>query len=164
MPPRLFLPNVNKCAEKNLTFCTKDDDYPIEYISQLLKQYAHEYDDAFSSDLTTNDVVFRIGTIDEDYLCDSFEKVIYPTSGKGKNGTEQYIFNTDDHRQGVRVSLCQKRGEPCKMTENFPIGYTTECKQQMVYRELLSLSPEGQPVKDHFEFPACCSCALHHAN
>lgn len=159
------MPNITECAEQNQTYCTKDDKYPIEYISRVLKLYAHEYDDAFSSDLTTNDVVFRIDAIDEDYLCDSFEKVIYPTSGKRKDGTELYIFNTDDHRQGVRVSLCQKRGEPCKMTENFPIGYTTECKQQMVYRELLSLSPEtGLPVKDHFEFPACCSCALHHIN
>lgn len=125
VPARLFLPNVNECAENNQPYCTKNDHYPIEYVSRLLKQYAHEYDDAFSSDLTTNDVVFRIDAMDEDYLCDSFEKVIYPTSGKRKDGTELYIFNTDDHRQGVRVSLCQNRGEPCKMTENFPLGYTT---------------------------------------
>lgn len=151
---------MNECAENNQSYCTKNDNYPIEYVSRLLKQYAHEYDDAFSSDLTTNDVVFRIDVMDEDYLCDSFEKVIYPTSGKRKDGAELYIFNTDDHRQGIRVSLCQNRGNSCKMTENFPLGYTTECKQQMVYRELLSLSPEGQPVKDHFEFPACCSCVI----
>lgn len=161
IPSRSFLPNVSQCAEQNQSFCTKNDNYPLGYIQKLLKRFSREYIDVFGTDLTTNDVAFRIDAFDDEYLCESYEKVIYPTSGKRKDGFELFIVNTDEHKQGVRVSLCQQGGQPCKMSESFPIGFKTECKQQMVYRELLSLSPEGQPVKEHFEFPACCSCVLH---
>lgn len=162
--PKLFLANVNECAEHNQTFCTKNDNYPTEYIRKMLRTFGDKFVDVFSTDLTTNDVEFRIDGLDEVYLCDSYEKVIYPTSGKRQDGTELYIFNTDNHKQGVRVSLCQRAGHACKMTDSFPNNYRSECKQEMVYRELLSLSPEGQPVKEHFEFPACCSCILHQLN
>lgn len=158
---RSFTANVSQCAENDQSFCVKQIDYPKEYIRKLLKKFSHEYNDVFGTDLTTNEVAFRIDALDEEYLCESYEKVIYPTAGKTQDGKELYILNTETHKQGVRVSMCQNKGQPCKMADSFPTGYKTECKQQMVYRELLSLSPEGEPVKDHFEFPACCSCVLH---
>lgn len=111
--------------------------------------------------MISSDIINRSDAFDEISLCDSREQVIYPTSGKNKNGEELYIFNTPEHKQGVRVSICRDKGEPCKMTENFPNGYRTECKQHFVYRELLSLSPEGVPIKDKFEMPACCSCSVY---
>lgn len=162
VPSRLFTPNVSKCAESNQTYCTQNDNYPSKYISKLLKEYAHELDeDLFRSDDIVNDLGFRMDAVD-DYLCESYETVIYPTSGTRKDGIESYIFNDEAQgiRQGVRVSKCENRGERCKMTDSFPIGYTTECKQQMFYRELISLSPEGKKEKQLFEFPACCSCAI----
>lgn len=156
-----FSANVSECADNEDTYCIKKFNYPADYIQKLLQKFSHEFVDVFGSDLTMNEVAFRIDALDDEYLCDSYEDVIYPTAGKTQDGKELFILNTETHRQGVRVSKCQKKGQPCKMSESFPVIYQTECKQQMVYRELLSLSPEGKPVKDHFEFPACCSCVLH---
>lgn len=97
---------------------------------------------------------------DEFELCDSYEKVIFPTSGQLQDGTAAYIFNSEEHRQSIRVSICRNAGRPCKLSEYFPGVYQTECKQQMMYRELLSLSLDGQPFKQRFGFPSHCSCVV----
>lgn len=130
----------------------------------MLQENANKYADIFGSDIVTSDIVDRANDMfgdHEEHLCDSYEKVIYPTTGKTQDGSELFIFNTNDYKQGVRVSMCRNTGQPCNWATNFPNEYKTECKQQMVYRQLLSLSADGQPIKNHFEFPACCSCVLH---
>lgn len=160
-----FFADLNRCAENNATFCTKDINYPLEHIQNVLREHANKYAGFFTTDMSETDntdrVVNRIENFDDEYLCESSEKVIYPTAGKTQNGIGQYIINTKEFQQGVRVSLCRKAGQPCKMSEHFPFGYKTECKQQMVYRQLVSLSSNGAPITDHFEFPACCSCVIH---
>lgn len=156
-----FVANVTQCAENDQTFCTKNDNYPAEYVRRLLQEHSHRFADSFVSDLDTNEVSIRVDNFDVEHLCDSYQKVIYPTSGLTKDGNERYIVNTDDYKQGVRVSLCRKSGQACKMADIFPVGYKTECHQQMVYRELVSLGTGGQFIKNHFEFPACCTCILH---
>lgn len=158
---RRFIPNIKRCANGSLTFCTHDNEYPIEHIERLLRKYSYKFADVFGSDAIANNVVPRIDAVDEVTLCGSYEQVIYPTSGTRQDGSEGFIFNTPNHPQGVRVSLCSNLGKPCNLSEVFPNNHRTECKQQVVYRELLSLSPEGRPVKDKFEFPACCSCAVY---
>lgn len=157
----VYLANVNRCAESNQPYCTADATYPLDHIEKLLRKHLHKFADVFGSDATVNEVATRIDGFDEVQLCDYQEKVIYPTSGKRPDGTQLYIFNTPEHKQGVRVSICQNTGQSCRMSEGFPNNYRTECKQHMVYRELLSLSPDGVPVKQKFEFPACCSCAVY---
>ncbi|XP_055296613.1 protein spaetzle-like [Sitodiplosis mosellana] len=157
-----YIANLSRCAKKNQTFCTEDATYPLSVIEKLLRKNLNKYADYFGSDeFYYDDITFRVDDLDEVTLCESYQEIIHPISGKNRNGEELYIFNTPQHRQGVRVSMCRDKGAPCKMTENFPNGYRTECKQQLVYRELLSLSPEGVPIKDKFEFPACCSCAVY---
>lgn len=157
-----FVANLTRCAENNQTFCTKNDEYPLEHVKNLLREHATRFADVVT-DIESNDITDRIEFDDnvDEYMCSSYEKVIYPKTGKTQDGQELFIFNTDDYKQGVRVSMCRNAGQPCKLTENFPNGVKTECKQQFVYRQLLSLSSGGQPIKDHFEFPACCSCVLH---
>lgn len=90
-------------------------------------------------------------------MCGSHEKVYYPTSGNNDNGTGLYIFNTNDHKQGVRVTLCSNSGDECELV-SFPNGYRSKCQQQHIHFELVSLSPEGEMVKDRFKFPSGCSC------
>lgn len=152
---------MSRCSTNNQTFCTRDETYPLDVVQKLLRKHLHKFADVFGNDMISTDILSRNDGFDEISLCDSYEQVIHPTSGKNKNGEELYIFNTPDHQQGVRVSMCRNKGAPCKMTENFPNGYRTECKQHYVYRELLSLSSDGVPIKDKFEFPACCSCAVY---
>lgn len=156
-----YVANVNRCAEPNQLYCTNDDTYPIEHIEKLLRKHIHKFADVFGSDSTENEVKTRIDGFDEVPLCDYSEKVIYPTSGQRQDGTELYIFNTVEHKQGVRVSICRNLGQPCHMFDSFPNNYRSECKQHHVYRELLSLSPDGIPTKEKFKFPACCSCAVY---
>lgn len=155
-----YIANLSRCSN-NQTFCTRDDNYPLDVVQKLLRKHLHKFADVFGTDMISSDIINRSDAFDEITLCDYYEQVIHPTSGKNKNGEELYIFNTPEHKQGVRVSMCRNKGATCRMTENFPNGYRTECKQHFVYRELLSLSPEGVPVKDKFEFPACCSCAVY---
>lgn len=164
MPSRQFIPNVRNCSRRNQTFCTEDSNYPTEFMDKLLRKYAHKYADAFGSDAIANNVVPRIDAVDEVVLCSSSEHVIYPTSGTRQDGSEAFIFNTPQKKQGVRVSVCNNLGKPCNLAEVFPNNHRTECKQQVVYRELLSLSDNQQIVKDKFEFPACCSCAVYKVN
>lgn len=91
-------------------------------------------------------------------MCGSYEKVYYPTSGNNDNGTGLYIFNTNDHKQGVRVSLCSNSGDKCEDLVSVPNGYRSKCQQHHIHFELISLSPEGEMVKNRFRFPSGCSC------
>lgn len=158
-----YMPNVNRCAERNQTYCTSDGSYPTDVVEKLMRKHLHKFADVFGSDsLVVSDVKTRIGEGDEVELCESYEQVIYPTSGRTQDGTSLFIINTPEHKQGVRVSICLNAGVPCKMSESFPNNYRTECKQHMVNRELLSLSPDGSTaIKQKFPFPACCSCAVY---
>lgn len=157
-----YSPNVHQCADNNQTFCTSDSTYPVDHVEKLLRKHMHKFADVFGSDsIVVSDLRTRIDGSDEVELCDSYEKVIFPQSGKTQDGTQLYIFNTDTHKQGVRVSICRNRGQQCRMSDSFPNNYRTECKQHMVNRELLSLSPDGIPIKEKFPFPACCSCAVY---
>lgn len=93
-------------------------------------------------------------------LCGAVKKVIYPTSAKSESGVGLFIFNSDDHKQSVHVSICQDVGKPCDDVVLLRNNYRSQCKQQKVYHELLSLSPEGKPIKERFEFPTSCTCVL----
>lgn len=93
-------------------------------------------------------------------LCGAVKKVIYPTSAKSESGVGLFIFNSNDHKQRVHVSICQDVGKPCDDFVLLRNNYRSQCKQQKVYHELLSLSPEGKPIKERFEFPTSCTCVL----
>lgn len=159
--PSGFVVNIGECANRNQSYCTSYANYPVRYIEDLMKKQAHKYQDALSSDAMFNDVSTRIDGFDEYPLCVSDEALIYPQAGKSLEGTDQLIINTPDYKQGVRISKCAKPDQKCSMSENFPNGYRSLCKQQYVVRELLSLSSEKQPIKSKFKFEACCSCTLY---
>lgn len=60
----------------------------------------------------------------------------------------------------IRFFFNRGAGEQCSLTESFPNNYKTECRQHYVYRQLLSLSPQGRIVKEQFRFPASCKCVV----
>lgn len=171
---RLFVANVSLCAENHQTFCTKNDDYPLEYIQKLLYKLPPEYERFFypqdvsrSSKPTTEDPPRPEDYDDETAegdepieMCDTYNKVIYPTSGTTQSGDGLFIFNTDDHKQGVHIEMCQNAGKACDDFVILRNNYRSECKQQKIYRELLSLSADGKPTTERFEFPASCTCVL----
>lgn len=180
---RLFVANVSVCAENHQTFCTKNDDYPLEYIQKLLYKLPPEYERFFypqgvprnskspdeaaeveksaGGGIAGNDDQYDVAEGDDPIeMCDTYEKVIYPTSGTTQTGDGLFIFNTDDHKQGVHIEMCQNAGKACDDFVILRNNYRSECKQQKIYRELLSLSPEGKPTTERFEFPASCTCVL----
>lgn len=163
---RLFVANVSLCAENHQTFCTKNDDYPLEYIQKLLYKLPPEYErffypqDVSRSSKPPTEEVTRYNDIqyideaaegDPIEMCDTYGKVIYPTSGTTQSGDGLFIFNTDDHKQGVHIEMCQNAGKPCDEFVILRNNYRSECKQQKIYRELLSLSPDGKPITERFE-------------
>lgn len=163
---RSFIVDISKCAENNQNYCTKNDDYPTEYVNYLVKKHWNALKYAFSSDtvLSDNDgfgvkLNRIVRSIHGNELCSSHKQIIYPTSGKRLDGTELYILNTPEHKQGVSVSLCDHSGKSCRLADNFPDHFRTECKQHYVYRELLALSPDGTSIKEKIQIPAHCTCA-----
>lgn len=233
---RLFVANISQCAEYRQTFCTKNDDYPREYMTQLLQTHLNQYDRFFEGHATDSEAkpttprmeVIKVAATrkmsrfptstasitkadeasrsnspsfitssesrtrtmatvekersnaapsatigfkassasqapdddDEIELCETMDKVIYPTSATSEAGVGLFIFNSDDHKQGVHVSICQSVGKSCDDFVILRNNYNSMCKQAKIYRELLSLSPEGKPIKERFEFPASCNCVL----
>lgn len=161
---RSFTPDLSKCADQNEIFCTKDDTYPIDYIQHLLRKHWHILSYAFGSDAQVIDdniidpVIMEIETD----VCESREEIVYPTIGQIADGTNLYILNTPEQKQGLSVNVCESQHYPCRMADNFPKYYRTECQQHYIYRELLALSPDGVPVKEKFKFPAFCTCTFFH--
>lgn len=162
---RSFTPDLSKCADHHEIFCIKDDSYPIDYIQHLLRKHWHVLSYAFGSDAQ----VFNENIIDpvvaevETDVCESRDEIVYPTIGQTTDGTNLYILNTPEQKQGVSISACENQHQPCQMAERFPNHYRTECQQHYIYRELLALSPDGVPVKEKFQFPAFCTCTLFHS-
>lgn len=154
--------NVSQCAETNQTYCTNYDNYPTEFIEEFLQKHLHKYAVVFGSDMISTEIITRNNADEEITLCDSYEEVIYPQVGKNQNGIDLFIVNTEEFKQGVRISRCRDRGEQCNKMGDSLFGYRTECKQHFVYRELLSFRPDGTTImKEKYEFPACCSCAAY---
>lgn len=157
-----FTPDVSKCAVDDQTYCIKDDSYPIDYVQYLLQRHWHMLSYVFGSDMKYlyGDIIDPVVIDVETDICGYHEKIIYPTTGVRVDGTELYIINTPEHKQGIDVSICEHKFNPCHMTKSFPADVRTECQQRYVYRELLALSPQGVPIKDKFKFPAFCMCTI----
>lgn len=152
-----FLP---KGCKDGSTICQNADDYPSEYVDQIVAtNLGYQYADVFGDDIVP-EVVQRVDYRDEEPLCQSKEIVIYPKVGQTKDNTWAYIINNANFSQGVRVEQCLQEHKPCAMTESFPYGYVTECKQKYIYRHLLALNEHGEQIKDLFRLPACCKCMV----
>lgn len=165
-PPNLsvrFLPDMKKLTAKcKNTFCESVDDYPEHYIDNVLKYNASNFKDLLGVDEIHTDVSIhtRIGTVDGSPMCRSTEEVVRPKVAQNKDDQWLFIINSDssDNVQGIRVEICEKENSACEMSSNFPLNYVTECKQKYIFRKMLALDPEGNPVPDKFRIPSCCSC------
>lgn len=147
---------------KDRSYCQNVTNYPQSHIEKLISENLDKFVDVFGSDVVEGDVITRDDeSNDEVKLCDSYEEVIYPQSAQREDGSSWFVVNTDKHKQGIRIVRCLNAMKPCKMLDNFPNNYRSECKQNYVFREMIALTPEGAAEKEKFKFPACCSCVLH---
>ncbi|KAJ6637870.1 Protein spaetzle [Pseudolycoriella hygida] len=146
------------CAKES-TVCELIDNYPTAHVDQVLKKSAHKYEDLFGSDVVITDIANRNNGIDEETLCSSQERLIYPQAGLTKLNNWMYIVNQKNYTQGVRVEECTHTNQ-CEMALSFPLGYESKCKQKYIYRQLLAINEYGDTVKDLFQLPSCCQCVL----
>jgi Spaetzle len=62
------------------------------------------------------------------------------------------------------LPLSRTPNAPCRFSETFGYGYTTECQQRYIYRQLLSLNDQNQLTKEVFKLPSCCKCIIKQVN
>lgn len=59
------------------------------------------------------------------------------------------------------VRYNNKNDKRCQMTDSFPNGYVTECKQRYISRHLLTYNADGRTIeKKLFKIPSCCQCVV----
>lgn len=140
-------------------YCTKVQGYPRSLIENLVRANADSI--LFKSDKLDNEVDQRFGGEPNDEpLCEYFDEVIYPESGVTQGDIPFFIVNTEK-QQGVRVERCRGPDQSCTSKINLPNGYKSVCRQNYVYRELISPSNDLTSLeKRKFKFPSCCSCML----
>lgn len=160
------LPSIEpKCLADDGTsfYCTKVENYPRSLIDNLLSKNADTI--IFKSDKLDNELDQRFGGLPNDEpLCEFTDEVIYPESGLTHEDIPFFIVNTQK-QQGVRVERCTTPDQSCTSKISFPLGYKSVCRQNHVYRELISPSNDLTALeKRKFKFPSCCSCMLQRIN
>lgn len=91
------------------TFCEKISSYPYRQLKELL-----ENTDVpkifFGVDEAPEEITNRLGEPEENYVCQSIEKTVYPQIGKTKNQKWKYIVNQGEsgYVQGVKIEICRK--------------------------------------------------------
>lgn len=91
------------CSDDSVICATKDD-YPEDYVNNLVAANADKLTEFFSDDIVP-EVVQRVDSADEP-LCASKEVVIYPTVGQTQQNSWAFIINNANYSQGVRVEQC----------------------------------------------------------
>lgn len=149
-----------QCTKPGEYYCTEVQNYPSERVEIAIQSEIEKYEQVFGEDLITPpDIADRIH-VGEETLCSSSEELIYPQAGLTKDNNWNFIVNQKNYTQGIRIEKCSSPGKPCSMSDLFPNGYTTECRQHYIYRQLLSITPEGKVIKDLFKIPSCCKCVI----
>lgn len=153
-------PNLNiRCADGawNGVFCSRIENYPEDHIDQLLSR---NYDEnLFKSDAIFPEIGVR-GAELESSLCSSKRALVHPQAGYTNDNILQVIVNDDKIKQGVFVEECVNMSSPC-ITDKISVanGYKTECKQNFIYREMITPAVNGFEKKQ-FRIPSCCSCHI----
>ncbi|KAL5289614.1 spz.2 family protein [Megaselia abdita] len=160
--------NNNKpiCKEELNFFCTKIENYPSKKISSILDNLGMSIESYFGDDVISETMSNISQRIDpgEETLCRSEEQLIHPEGLWGVDGNLEYIVNDHKYKQGVRIEQCvynNKNDKRCQMTDSFPNGYVTECKQRYISRHLLTYNADGKTIeKKLFKIPSCCQCVI----
>lgn len=152
------------CKEEVNSFCTEIDNYPSENISSILDNLGVAIESYFGDDIISEKANISQRMHDEETLCRSKEQLIHPKGFLGVDGNFEYIVNDDHYRQGIRIEQCvytNKNDKRCQMTDSFPNGYVTECKQRYISRRLLTYNVDGRTIeKKLFKIPSCCQCVI----
>ncbi|KAK6633737.1 hypothetical protein RUM44_004344 [Polyplax serrata] len=158
-----FTPRGTKCGKKT-TFCEHvGEEYPSDYINQILKKEGAMFKEFFGKDVISDpNITERIHAPEENSLCPFRQEVVFPRAAKNKEDKWLFVVNQDQYVQGVTVEVCLNPESRCILTESFPLSYTPYCKQKYIERRLVAIGEDGKPHSDSFRLPSCCSCVLKH--
>ncbi|XP_058792972.1 protein spaetzle isoform X2 [Phymastichus coffea] len=155
---RQYTPHKPLCNHS--TFCEDVPNYPNNIIDVELRMNK-DLKLLSVSDSVPDDISNRMnGPSEDNSLCDSYEKIVFPKSAESKSKEWFFIVNQDNFRQGVRVEICGNENSVCDMFDGFYEGYKTICKQKYIYRQLVALSRNGQMKPETFRFPSSCCCHI----
>ncbi|XP_011144008.1 uncharacterized protein LOC105185868 isoform X2 [Harpegnathos saltator] len=148
---------VPTCNEKN--FCEKVPYYPTKLVNEILRNNPSLMNYATVDAVET--ISHRAG-LGDDELCTSMVSLINPRSAKNINDDWLFIVQSEDSNftQAVRVEICGNEGTSCKTIDGVNLGYSTTCKQKLIYRQLTAISYQGDIIRDLFPIPASCCCHL----
>ncbi|XP_020713690.1 uncharacterized protein LOC110117911 [Ceratitis capitata] len=96
---------------------------------------------------------------DEEELCHSTTKLIYPMSAQSKDGEFVTVVQNGEHKQGFRVEVCENESGSCKFADIFPLGYTATCVQRYIFRTAVVVV-NGELKEELLKLPSTCKCVL----
>lgn len=79
-------------------------DYPEDVIKNALRQNNNLRYLATVDDISMLDQ--RIDSADDEALCSSEEKIVYPRSTQDKTDQWRFVINQDGFQQGIRTERC----------------------------------------------------------
>lgn len=144
------------CSNQTVRLCEQigKNQYPTQHVKTILQKNAERYADFF------NNLTVRDNFPEPINLCDTYTRNIYPQIAMNVDSDWRFIINQPEHRQSIRVELCQKRSSQCQFGELFPTGYVSSCTQKFTKIPLLSLDENGELKQFDYEFPSHCQCDL----
>lgn len=85
--------------------CEEVDDYPEDYIKDIIRNtpLLHDFFDG------PVDIANRINydTSDDEGLCQSVKKTVYPKKALNRDNIEKIIVNDNENRQGIITEQCK---------------------------------------------------------
>ncbi|XP_075147664.1 spaetzle domain-containing protein isoform X2 [Haematobia irritans] len=161
--------NSDDCVEKDgehrdKPFCTNLRNYPERtYLEKVIKKKFSNLEIFFGEDLVIpQNISQRMNSEpNEEYLCKTRTRVIYPQAGQNKDYNWLIIINIPNYKQGIRIEECINEGSVCGESNGLmlPNRYTATCKQSYIYRSLVAFTNETV-IRDQFKMPSCCKCVL----
>ncbi|XP_018564188.1 protein spaetzle-like [Anoplophora glabripennis] len=149
------------CAVSD-TFCENVEFYPYQHVKTILQDLSTRSKFFFGVDEELSDLKNRVDPDEgETFICASVQRLIFPKIARNNKNEWKYVINQDKDDgfvQGIRVESCRHHGSPCDLLE-VPLGFKASCKQKYIYRRLLALNDEGNPVVDTFSLPSACCCS-----
>lgn len=130
--------------------------YPFEAIRNILKAKPDVYEELFEKEVHTEELVTRIDSPADPYLCSSKQKAEYPIYDPS---SQAYVVNVKDYYQSVTYERCDNPNAACSNVQAAK-GGRLYCEQVYGEYEVFTVPKDGPKkfVKTKLKFPSCCKC------
>jgi len=154
------------------TFCDRTRDYPTQSVlQQLLRKpevSGQLFNNVFNSECVKPETNTRQFNINEDQLCRSRKKVIFPQKALNSENNWMFVVNVANFTQSVEIDECQGFGFGDGDDEVFGSCLysgsqgndpgSTSCRQLYRQHRLLALNGANKLEVDSFKLPSACAC------